>query len=238
MPSNCYIWFLYKMLEKHLWNGITLYLLVKILQLIHEIISFSEVLYERGVLKNFSEVTYKLTKESSGDVQSKDVLKNFEKLTEKHLCRNLFFNEVAGWKCETMRSSNWRCSVKKGFLKISQISQESLFNKEVAASRACNFIKKDSNTVGLSRFWLMLYVNIYIKNALACKVVILKKAIAETSILIWWLKILWLPFKMTSWGERFTMSLPYIYTIVYIVPFTYFWKWRFVNVDYKYYMHT
>ena len=110
------------------------------------------MLYERGVLKNFSEVTYKLTKESSGDVQSKDVLKNFEKLTEKHLCRNLFFNEVAGWKCETMRSSNWRCSVKKGFLKISQISQESLFNKEVAASRACNFIKKDSNTVGLSWF--------------------------------------------------------------------------------------
>ena len=28
------------------------------------------------------------------------------------------------------------------------------------------------------------------KNALTCKVVILKKAIAETSILIWWLKIL------------------------------------------------
>ena len=31
---------------------------------------------------------------------------------------------------------------------------------------------------------------VYFKNALSCKFVILKKAIAETSILIWWLKIL------------------------------------------------
>ena len=48
---------------------------------------------------------------------SKDVLKNFAKFTDKHLCRSLLFNKVAGWKPETVRSSHWRCSVKKGVLK-------------------------------------------------------------------------------------------------------------------------
>ena len=45
---------------------------------------------------------------------SKDVPKNFAKFTEKHLCWSLFFNEVSGWKPETVRSSHWRCSVRKG----------------------------------------------------------------------------------------------------------------------------
>ena len=50
------------------------------------------MLYERGVLKNFIKFTDKLKKLSSGSVLSKDVLKNFAKLIEKYLCRNLFFN--------------------------------------------------------------------------------------------------------------------------------------------------
>ena len=44
-------------------------------------------------------------------------LKIFAKFTEKHLCRSLFFNKVAGWKPETLRSSHWRRSVKQGALK-------------------------------------------------------------------------------------------------------------------------
>ena len=56
--------------------------------------------------------TDKLKKQSSRGALSKDVLKNFAKFTEKHLCRNLFFNKVAGWKPETVRNSHWRCSVK------------------------------------------------------------------------------------------------------------------------------
>ena len=33
-------------------------------------------------------------------------LQNFAKLTEKHLCRSLFFNKVTDWKPETVRSSH------------------------------------------------------------------------------------------------------------------------------------
>ena len=71
------------MLEKHLGNSFLVYLLVGILQLVHEINSFSEVLYKRDVLKNFLKFTDKLKKQSSGAALSKDVLKNFAKFTEK-----------------------------------------------------------------------------------------------------------------------------------------------------------
>ena len=63
-------------------------------------------------LKN-SQVNHK--KQSSGQVLSKGVLKKFAE-KEKHFCGSLFFNKVANWKPETVRSSHWRCSVKKGVL--------------------------------------------------------------------------------------------------------------------------
>ena len=49
--------------------------------------------------------------------------------------------------------------------------------------------------VGVFDIYIYIYKivytrTVYFKNALSCKFVILKKAIAETSILIWWLKIL------------------------------------------------
>ena len=84
------------MLEKHLWNSFSLYLLVKNLQLVHEISSFSQAIYKRDVLKNFLKFTEKVKKQTSGGVLSKDILKNFAKFTEKHLCENVFFNKVAG----------------------------------------------------------------------------------------------------------------------------------------------
>ena len=71
------------MFEKQLWNSFLLYLLVGILQLVHEMSSFPEVLYKRGVLKNFSKFSDKHEEQLSGGVLSKDVLKNFVKLTEK-----------------------------------------------------------------------------------------------------------------------------------------------------------
>ena len=49
--SNGYLSFLYKMLEKHLRNSFLQYLMVEILQIVHDLSSFSEVLYKRGVLK-------------------------------------------------------------------------------------------------------------------------------------------------------------------------------------------
>ena len=100
------------MLKKHLGNSFSLWLLVDILQLLDEISSFSEVLYKRGALKNLSKFTDKIKKQSSGGVLSKGVLKNFAKFIEKHLCWNLFFNKVPGWKPEAVRSNHWRCSGK------------------------------------------------------------------------------------------------------------------------------
>ena len=57
-------------------------LMVEILQLVHEISSFPEVLYKRGDLKNFLRFTDKHKTQSPEGVLSKDVLKNFAKLTE------------------------------------------------------------------------------------------------------------------------------------------------------------
>ena len=48
---------------------------------LNEISSFPEVLYERGDLKNVSKFADKHKKQSSGGVLTKDVLKNFAKLT-------------------------------------------------------------------------------------------------------------------------------------------------------------
>ena len=44
---------------------------------------------------------HEVQKQSHGGVlQKKNVPKTFVKLTEKHLCRSLFFNKVAGLRCE------------------------------------------------------------------------------------------------------------------------------------------
>ena len=50
------------MLEKNLWNSFSPYLLVEIVQLVHETNSFSELLYNRDVLKNFLKFIDKLKK--------------------------------------------------------------------------------------------------------------------------------------------------------------------------------
>ena len=55
---------------------------------------------------------------------NKDVLKTFAKFIEKHFCP-IFFNKVAGWKPETVRSSHWRCvklAVLKNFANFTRVS--------------------------------------------------------------------------------------------------------------------
>ena len=69
----------------------------------------------------------------------KDDLKKFrKKITENIHCGVSFCNKFEVWKPETVRSSHWRCSVKKMFLKISQILQENTCVRVFF----CNFIKK------------------------------------------------------------------------------------------------
>ena len=103
------------MLEKHLWNSFfLLYLVVQNLQHVHEIAVFRRCSI-REVFWKTSQNSQINTRSSHPAVfcQKKDVLKNFAKFTEKHLCRSLFFNKLAGWKPKTFRSSHWRCSVKQ-----------------------------------------------------------------------------------------------------------------------------
>ena len=72
---NIFIWLLLiLMLEYFL-----LYLLVEIQQLAHKISSFLDILYKKGVQKNFSKFTDRNKKQSSTAILSKDVLKKFAK---------------------------------------------------------------------------------------------------------------------------------------------------------------
>ena len=95
------------MLEKHSWNSFLLYLVVEILELAREINSFQEVLYKKGVLKNFSKLSDKHKKLSSGGILSKDVLKNFVNFAifarvyflTKSQARNLKLAEPAARDC-------------------------------------------------------------------------------------------------------------------------------------------
>ena len=81
------------MLEKHLWNSSLLYVVVEIPQLVHEIrCSINEVFWKSS---QNSQIKHK-EQSSDGGALSKDDLQNFVKFTEKHLCRNLLFNKVAG----------------------------------------------------------------------------------------------------------------------------------------------
>ena len=66
------------------------YLLVEILQPVHEISSFPEVLYKRIVLQNFSKFTDKHTKQSSGDVLSNMFLKSLQN-SQENIFSGVFF---------------------------------------------------------------------------------------------------------------------------------------------------
>ena len=81
--------------------------MVEILELVREINSFQEVLYKKGVLKNFSKLSDKHKKLSSGGILSKDVLKNFLNFAiftrvyflTKSQARNLKLAEAAARDC-------------------------------------------------------------------------------------------------------------------------------------------
>ena len=80
--------------------------LLEILQLVHEIRSFPEVLYKRGVLKNFSKFTDKHKKQSSEVFSQKMFLKILQNLQENIFAGvSLLIKLQAGsWKPETVRS--------------------------------------------------------------------------------------------------------------------------------------
>ena len=92
---------------------------------------------------------------------------NFEIFTEKQFCWSVFFNKVAGWTPETVCSSLWRCSVKKGVLKnvvnfTGKHLPWSLFLINLQALRSATLLKRDSFTDAflwsLRNFWRHLFL--------------------------------------------------------------------------------
>ena len=68
-------------------------------------------------MKNFSELQVN-TRSSYREVFcEKMFLKILQISQKKRLCWSPFYNKAAGWKPETVRSSHWKCFVKKGVLK-------------------------------------------------------------------------------------------------------------------------
>ena len=132
--SNGYLLFLYKMLEKHLWNSFLLYLVVEI---------WNKLLYKRGFLKNFSKFSDKHKQQSSGCVQSKDVLKNFANFTGKNLCWSLFLIKLEFWGPATLLKKTptqvFSCEIYKLF-------KNNYFEEHLSTSASKHYLKRDSNS--------------------------------------------------------------------------------------------
>ena len=92
-----------QMPEKHLRNSFLLYLVLEILQLVHEIsCSIKEVFW---ISSQNSQIN---TSSSHSEVLcQKMFLKVLQNSYKKHLCRCLLFKKVAGWKHLTGRSSRF-----------------------------------------------------------------------------------------------------------------------------------
>ena len=69
-----------------------------------------------------------------------------------------------------LRSSHWRCSVKKVFLEIPQILQENTcvggFFYNAIGLQACNFIKKDTSTLIFFYEIYEIFKNMYFEEHL------------------------------------------------------------------------
>ena len=74
----------------------------------------------------------KVLKESfEGGIYEKGVLKNIVKFARKHLCWDLFFNNIAGWKPTTSLSRDSSTGV---FLLVLKNHQEDLFYKHLGTA--------------------------------------------------------------------------------------------------------
>ena len=123
------------------------------------------MLYKRDVLKNFSKITDKLKKKSSGSALSKDVLKNFAKFIEKHFCGNLFCNKVAG-----CRSGGFLAKFTGKHLcqslylnKVADLAYNFIKIETLAQVFSCEFCKIAKNTFFTEHIWATasLYIRIF-----------------------------------------------------------------------------
>ena len=116
--------------------------MVEILQSVHEISSFPEVLYKTGDLSNFSKFTDKRKKQSFGGVLSKDNPKTFAKFTESIYARVSFLIKLQAGNLKVSEAVAGDVLLIKTVGDVKKPVSESLFN-EVAILRTCKFIKED-----------------------------------------------------------------------------------------------
>ena len=115
-PSNGYFSVLYKMLENHLWNSFLLYCkFEKILELVHEISSFPEMLLKELFWKTFQNLPIN-TRSSRPEVFCQKIFLKILQNSQK----NIFARVL------TVRSSHCRCSVKKGVLNFANFIKKHL----------------------------------------------------------------------------------------------------------------
>ena len=117
-----------------------------ILQLVHEILVLRRCSMKEVPWKTQNSQINTRSSHPEMFCQKKDVVRNFAKFTEKHFCRSLFFNRVAGWKPETFRSSHCRCSVKQGVLK--KVTPTKVFPCELCELFQNTYFVEDLQTAG------------------------------------------------------------------------------------------
>ena len=97
--SSGYLPLLFQMLEKHLWNSFLLYLVAKILHLLHEISSFQRCSIKEVIWKTYQNYQINRRRSSHPEVfYQKMFLKFWQNSQKKRLYWSLPFNKVAGWK--------------------------------------------------------------------------------------------------------------------------------------------
>ena len=91
---NTFVSLLLVLAQNHPWNNFLFFMLVELLQLVHEMSSLPEMFYWKSVLKNF----FKFTRSSDPKLFcQKSVLEKFAKFLEKHMCNfNILIKSETG----------------------------------------------------------------------------------------------------------------------------------------------
>ena len=113
--------------------------------------------------KKFLVARLKLKKQSSGSALSKDVLRILLKFTKNIFAGISFLIKLQGGNLKLSDTATGDIPQNELFLKILQVSQESL-SKKFAVLGACNFIKKDSSTGGFLWILLIIQEHLFLKS--------------------------------------------------------------------------
>ena len=91
---NTFVSLLLVLVQIHPWNYFLFFMLVALLQLVHEMSSLPEMFYRKSVLKN----SFKFTRSSDPKLFcQKSVLEKFAKFFEKHMCNfNILIKSQTG----------------------------------------------------------------------------------------------------------------------------------------------